>query len=53
MLNLITEINEMWARSHKPELKSTVLQIMVSTAAMKTQVSAKAIPHEADALSST
>jgi hypothetical protein len=44
MLNLITAINEMWARAHKPELKTTVLQIMVSTVAKKTQVSAKAIP---------
>jgi len=53
MLNLITAINEMWARAHKPELKTTVLQITVSTVATKTQVSAKAIPHEADAHSGT
>jgi len=53
MLHLITAINEMWARAHKPTLKTTVLQIMLSTAAMKTQVSAKAIPHEADAHSGT
>jgi hypothetical protein len=44
MLNLITAINEMWARAHKPQLKSTVLQIMLSTVAMKTQVSAKSSP---------
>jgi len=49
MLNLVTAINEMWARAHKPQLKTTVLQIMFSTVAMKTQVSAKVIPLEADA----
>jgi hypothetical protein len=53
MLNLTTAIHEMRARVHKPELKTTVLQIMVSTVAMKTQVSAKVIPHEADAHSGT
>jgi hypothetical protein len=53
MLNLIRAINEMWARAHKPELKTTVLQIMLSTATIKTKVSAKAIPHEADAHSGT
>ena len=53
MLNLITAINETWTRAHNPELKTTVLQMIVSTVAIKKQVSAKAIPHEADAHSGT